>query len=51
MLVLCKKCKIEHDEKDVNHDKVCLWCEFKTDIEDIYQPDISCYSESGVEDE
>ena len=33
MLVVCKKCKVEHDSRDINSNGVCIWCERKEDNE------------------
>ena len=34
MLVVCKKCNVEHDARDVNNG-VCVWCEQKENTESI----------------
>jgi len=34
MLVVCKKCGVEHDTRDVNNG-VCVWCEQKESSETI----------------
>lgn len=32
MLIMCKKCNIQHDSRDVNNG-ICVWCEQKEDTE------------------
>jgi len=34
MMVVCKKCKIEHDARDMNNG-ICIWCEQKERSEDV----------------
>jgi len=34
MLVVCKKCGVEHDARDVNNG-VCVWCEQKENSETV----------------